>query len=125
MQRDYSRFFEISGSFSSDSYRTFAQKLSTLQGQISQQSGMPAYYFDALVGVELFNQGFFQIAKVLALSVVSQNKDYILPYQLLAYANFLTASWDAAIEYLTLLTSLNPQTSEKYSFLIGVAYYWN
>lgn len=125
MQRDYSRFFDLSRSFSTDSYRTFSQKLSSLQGQISQQSDMPAYYFDALVGVELFNQGFFQISKVLALSVVSQNKEYILPYQILAYANFLTASWDAAIEYFTLLKTLNPQASDKYSFLIGVAYYWN
>jgi tetratricopeptide (TPR) repeat protein len=125
LQRDYSRFFEISRSFSANAYRAFAQKLVNLQEKISQQSDMPAYYFDALVGVELFNQGFFQGAKVLALSVVSQDKAYLLPYQLLAYANFLTASWDAAIEYFHLLSTLNPQSAEKYSFLIGVAYYWN
>lgn len=125
MKRDYTSFFEISSSFQDLSHTSFASRLLSQKNQISSQSDMPLYYFDALVGVELFNQGFFQAAKVLALHVLTQNREYILPYQLLAYANFLTNSRDASIEYLNLLLSLDSSSVEKYDFLIGVAYYRN
>jgi len=61
----------------------------------------------------------------LALSSLQQNSKYILPYQVLAYANFLTNSWDTAIEYLKKLTDLDPNNSEKYRFLMWIAYYRN
>jgi tetratricopeptide (TPR) repeat protein len=125
MQKDYDKFFQYSKSFKQTPYTAFAGKLATLQAQIANQSDMPAYYFDTLVAVELFNQGYFQPAKVLALSALAQNKDYILPYQILAYANFLTNAWDAAIGYLTTLSSLEPSLQQKYDFLMGVASYWN
>jgi hypothetical protein len=125
LEKKYDRFFQFSVSFQASSYKNFATKLTTLQTQISRQTDMPSYYFDALTAVELFNQGYFQIAKVLALSAMAQDKQYMLPYQLLAYANFLTSSRDAAREYLTTLSSLDTAHQEKYHFLIGVAYYRN
>ncbi|MDR0650214.1 MAG: hypothetical protein LBG59_02120 [Candidatus Peribacteria bacterium] len=125
MEREYEHFFQLSLSFQNASYKQFASKLTTFKTQIAHQIDMPAYYFDTLVAVELFNQGYFQIAKVLALYAMTQDKSYILPYQLLAYANFLTNSWDAAVEYLTTLLSLDPAHQEKYDFLIGIAYYRN
>jgi hypothetical protein len=105
LQRDYDRFFQLSSSFQSTPYKAFASKVSSLKTQIANQSDMPDYYFDALTAVELFNQGYFQVAKVLALSVVAQDKSYILPYQVLAYANFLTNSRDAAVGYFTILSA--------------------
>ena len=84
---------------------------------------MPDYYFDTLVSLELFNQWFFQPAKVLALSSLTKNSGYILPYQILAYANFLTNSRDTSIEYLKKLVDLDPNNAEKYQFLMWVAYY--
>lgn len=86
---------------------------------------MPEYYFDTLVALELFNQWLFQPAKVLALYWLQQNSEYILPYQILAYANFLTNSRDTSIEYLKKLVDLDPNNAEKYQFLMWVSYYRN
>lgn len=125
MQQDYDSFFEISRWFMSEKYKTFASKIEWYRDQTSKQMWMPWYYFDTLVALELFNQWLFQPAKVLALSSLQQNSKYILPYQVLAYANFLTNSWDTCIEYLKKLTDLDPNNAEKYRFLMWIAYYRN
>ena len=125
MERNYDRFFEIATNFTSEEHKSFASKIQWYKDQISKQMWMPEYYFDTLVSLELFNQWFFQPAKVLALYSLQQNSDYILPYQILAYANFLTNSRDTSIEYLKKLVDLDPNNSQKYQFLMGVAYYWN
>ena len=125
MQRDYTTFLDIAHHFQIDAYKNFSAKISSLRNQVLQQEDMPLYYLDALIAVELFNQGYFQPSKVLALYASSQNKSYILPYQILAYANFLTNSRDAAIDYLSFLSSLDSVSLEKYNLLMGIAMYWN
>ena len=124
MQRDYDKFFTIASSFTSDSHKAFAAKIQWYKDQISKQMWMPEYYFDTLVALELFNQWLFQPAKVLALYSLQQNSNYILPHQILAYANFLTNSWDTSVEYLKKLADLDQNNAEKYRFLMGIAYYW-
>jgi len=123
MDRNYDRFFEISEWFKSEKNKAFASKLQWYKDQISKQMWMPEYYFDTLVALELFNQWLFQPAKVLALYSLQQNSNYILPYQILAYANFLTNSRDTSIEYLRKLMDIDPNNAEKYRFLMWVAYY--
>lgn len=125
MQKDYDRFFELASNFSLETHKNFANKISELKAQTSKQMWIPGYYFDTLVSVELFNQWFFQPAKVLALSSLQQDTKYILPYQVLAYANFLTNSRDTSIEYLKKLADLDPNNAERYRFLMWIAYYWN
>ena len=125
IDRNYNKFFEISAWFTSEKNKSFASKLQWYKDQISKQMWMPEYYFDTLVSLELFNQWLFQPAKVLALYSLQQNSDYILPYQVLAYANFLTNSRDTSVEYLKKLVDLDPNNAEKYRFLIWVAYYRN
>ncbi len=125
IDRNYDKFFELSKWFTSAKNKGFAVKLQWYKDQISKQMWMPAYYFDTLVALELFNQWLFQPAKVLALYSLQQNSNYILPYQVLAYANFLTNSWDTANEYLKKLVELDPTNAEKYRFLMWVASYWN
>ena len=125
MQRNYDGFFSIANSFTSENHKSFTAKLQWYKDQISKQMWMPEYYFDTLVALELFNQWFFQPAKVLALYSLQQNSNYILPYQILAYANFLTNSRDTSVEYLKKLVDLDPNNAEKYQFLMWVAYYWN
>ena len=125
MQRSYDDFFTISNSFTSENHKSFAAKIQWYKDQISKQMWMPDYYFDTLVALELFNEWFFQPAKVLALYSLQQNSSYILPYQILAYSNFLTNSRDTSIEYLKKLVDLDPNNAEKYQFLMWVAYYWN
>lgn len=124
-QKNYDQFSQLASSFSRTDYLQFSQHIKDQQATITTQQGMPVYYGDALTAIALFNQGYFQLAKVLALDVLQQNDKYILPYQLLAYANFLTNSWDAAISYLNTLVVLDAREQEKYTFLIGVAEYWN
>jgi len=123
MQQNYDQFFEISDNFTSENHKAFADKIQWYKDQISKQMWMPDYYFDTLVALELFNQWFFQPAKVLALSSLQQNSKYILPYQILAYANFLTNSWETSVEYLKKLVDLDPNNAEKYRFLMWIAYY--
>ena len=123
MDRNYDKFFEISEWFTSEKHKAFTSKLQWYKDQIAKQMWMPDYYFDTLVSLELFNQWLFQPAKVLALYSLQQNSSYILPYQVLAYANFLTNSWDTSVEYLKKLVDLDPNNAEKYRFLMWVAYY--
>lgn len=125
MNQNYDKFFELSKWFTSAKNKWFAVKLQWYKDQISKQMWMPAYYFDTLVALELFNQWLFQPAKVLALYSLQQNSNYILPYQVLAYANFLTNSRDTANEYLKKLVDLDPTNAEKYRFLMWVASYRN
>ena len=123
MSRNYDNFFAISSWFTSEKNQTFSLKIQWYKNQIAKQMWMPDYYFDTLVSLELFNQWLFQPAKVLALYSLQKNANYILPYQVLAYANFLTNSRDSSIEYLKKLMELDPNNVEKYRFLVWVASY--
>ncbi len=125
MNQNYDKFFEIAKSFGSEKNKTLALKIQWYKDQISKQMWMPEYYFDTLVSLELFNQWLFQPAKVLALHSLQQNVNYILPYQVLAYANFLTNSRDTSTEYLKKLVDLDSNNAEKYRFLMWVASYRN
>ena len=123
MNKNYDKFFTIASWFTSEKYVAFTSKLQWYKDQISKQMWMPEYYFDTLVSLELFNQWFFQPAKVLALYSLQKDSDYILPYQVLAYANFLTNSRDTSIEYLKKLVDIDPNNAEKYRFLMWIAFY--
>ena len=125
MNQNYDKFFEIAKNFGSEKNKTFVLKLQWYKDQIAKQMWMPDYYFDTLVSLELFNQWLFQPAKVLALYSLQQNSNYILPYQILAYANFLTNSRDTSIEYFKKLVDLDPNNAEKYRFLMWIAFYRN
>ena len=57
-------------------------------------------------------------AKKVAIRLVNEHSDYILPYQILANVDFLTQRRDSASRYFHQLLELDPQ--EKSSYL----YYW-
>ena len=67
--------------------------------------------------------GYYSIAKKIATAVVLENKQYILPYQILAYSHFMTQNRDTAIDYFLTLRELESKQAQRYAFLIGVAYY--
>jgi tetratricopeptide (TPR) repeat protein len=52
-----------------------------------------------------------------------QDESYILPYQILSYAHFLTNNRDTAIEYFLKLANFDKKNTEMYQFLVGVSYY--
>lgn len=96
------------------------------QKTITEASGaknVPAYYQDALVSLNMLKNWYFSVAKKLALGVLLQNPDYILPYQVLAYANFLSNNRDVAAEYFLKLATFDQVNSARYIFLVGVSYY--
>ena len=84
---------------------------------------IPIYYQDALVALSLLKNGYFTIARKLAIDVINQNKEYILPYQILAYTHFLTNNRDTAIAYFTKLADIDKDNLHMYMFLIGNSYY--
>jgi len=59
----------------------------------------------------------------LALHSLLVDKDYILPYQVLAYSNFLTHNREAAKEYFLKLADFDTANASLYKFLIGISYY--
>ena len=56
--------------------------------------------------------------------MLSQNTSYILPYQVLAYANFLSTHREAAAQYFLTLIDLDHTHASEYTFLVGVSEYW-
>ncbi len=83
----------------------------------------PAYYRDGLVSLTLLKNGYFTFAKRLALRAAAQDKSYILPYQVLAYTNFLTHNRESAKEYFATLATFDTSNVFLYNFLIGICYY--
>ncbi len=85
----------------------------------------PLYYRDGLVSLTLLKNWYFVFAKRLALHSLQKDTSYILPYQVLAYANFLTQNWEASIDYFLKLADFDSANAPLYKFLIGVSYYWH
>jgi tetratricopeptide (TPR) repeat protein len=52
-----------------------------------------------------------------------QNADYVLPYQVLAYSNFLSNNRDVAAEYFLKLANFDKMNTDRYLFLVGISYY--
>ncbi len=83
----------------------------------------PPYYRDGLVSLTLLKNGYFSFAKRLALRALLTNKEYILSYQVLAYANFLTHNRESAKDYFLKLADFDTNNNFLYKFLIGICYY--
>jgi hypothetical protein len=62
--------------------------------------------------------GYFSLANKLSVDSILQNREYILPYQILAYSNFLTNNREKAIESFYELNSLDIENQDKYNFHI-------
>ena len=52
-----------------------------------------------------------------------KNKNYILPYQVLAYTNFLTHNRESAKDYFLKLADFDTSNASLYKLLIGASYY--
>ncbi len=105
-------------------YQAITQRFFEIESQVINQRDMPGYYQDALTALMLLKNGYFTIAKKIALEVLSQDDTYILPYQILAYAHFVTNHRDTSVEYLFKLVDFDEQNKYLYKFLIWVSYYW-
>ena len=121
--RDYSTAETLLKQIDSPRYSTFVDHMNHIWGAVAQQRDMPSYYQDALISLNLLKHGYFSLAKKISLDVLKEDDSYILPYQILAYAHFLTNNWDTAIEYLLKLENYDPHNEYLYKFLLGVSYH--
>jgi len=123
------RYYDYAGAdvlfkqISSPRYTSFLSQLEDTLSKVSKQDDVPEYYKDALISLLLLKNWHFNIAKKIALDVLNQNDEYILPYQILAYSNFLTNNWETAIEYFFKLADFDPSNESLYKFLIWTSYY--
>jgi len=62
--------------------------------------------------------GYFSIAKKIALNALDQNDKYSLPYQVLAYTNFLTNNTEVAADYFLKLAEFDQANKDSYKFFI-------
>ena|GEM_PF-1343956 len=85
---------------------------------LSTQKDIPAYYAQSMISLAVMKQGYYSVAKKLATATVIKDKNYILPYQILAHSHFMTHNRDTAIEYLLTLRELESKQAERYTFLI-------
>ena len=120
---EYDIALETMKQISNQSYSTFINQLESTIKNYKSQKWMPSYYEDALVSLVALKNGYFSIANKLAVYTILEDNDYILPYQVLAYSNFLTKDWDKAISYFYNLSSLDIENKNKYDFYLWISYY--
>lgn len=124
-KQNYTAANEQRKKLTTEKYTTLTKRIENIQEQMKNKKGMPKYYQDALVAVEFLKAGYFSIAKHLAIQVLNQNKKYSLPYQILAYNDFLTNNLSSAIGYFQQLTKIDPAKHNSYKYMMGISYYWN
>lgn len=122
--KDYDAAIETLKQISSSSYSWFIKQLESTISNFKSQKWMPSYYEDALVSLVALKNWYFSIANKLAVYTILEDDDYVLPYQVLAYSNFLTKNWDKAISYFFNLSSLDIENKNKYDFYLWISYYW-
>jgi len=121
--KDYDVAIEVLKQISNSSYSSFTNQLESTVKNYNNQKWMPSYYEDALVSLIALKNGYFSIANKLAVYTILEDNDYILPYQVLAYSNFLIKNWDKAISYFYDLSSLDIENKNKYDFYLWISYY--
>lgn len=101
---------------------TIAAFREAISGHKTEKS-IPTEYTDGLVSLTALKNGYFNIARKIAVECIDKNQKYILPYQILAYSHFLSNNWDTAIEYFLQLADFDTSNKDMYKFLIGSSYY--
>ena len=120
---EYDVALETLKQISNQTYSKFINQLESTIKNYKSQKWMPSYYEDALVSLVALKNGYFSIANKLAVYTILEDSDYVLPYQVLAYSNFLTKNWDKSISYFYNLSSLDIENKNKYDFYLWISYY--
>jgi len=122
-QKKYLDASNYRSSLSTSRYANIVQSYTQAMADYSGSQHVPAHYQDALIALTMLKNGYFSFAKRLALSALLQDSEYVLPYQILAYANFLSNHRDVAAEYFLKLVNFDKMNTDRYLFLVGVSYY--
>ena len=120
---DYSGATTSFGKIADPRYKDFKLSYESALANYVKIKNPPVYYRDGLVALTLLKNWYFSFAKRLALRSLLQNENYVLPYQVLAYANFLTHNREASKDYFLKLADFDTSNASLYKFLIGISYY--
>ena len=122
--KDYLWANEIFKQIQAPVYKNIISQVNDSIIKFNNQKWVPSYYKDSLIALVLMKNWYFSIANKLAVESILQNREYILPYQVLAYSNFLINNREKAIENFYVLNSLDIENQDKYNFYIWVSQYW-
>ena len=78
---------------------------------------------EGLIGFQLMKNGFYALAKKVAIPLANQYSNYILPYQILAKTDFSNGKPDSAVGYFQKLLELDYEQKNNYLYHLGVLYY--
>lgn len=123
-ESDTSTIQDMISQLSGSKYTAFIKKVEQNYESLSNFEKAPSYYLDGLMAHTLMEEGYFALAKKKALSLAIQYPDYILPYQVLAYANFSTHDYARSVEYFSKLLELDYESKANYLYYLGVAHYY-
>lgn len=104
-------------------FQSFIKGFQKAKSDFSATKDVPSYYLDWLVSLGLMKNGYFSIAKKIALGALSQNDKYSLPYQVLAYTNFISNNTEIAANYFHKLAEFDSSNEDSYKFFIWVSYF--
>lgn len=104
-------------------FQSFIKSFQKAKSDFSATKDVPSYYWDWLVSLSLMKNGYFSIAKKIALGTLSQNDQYSLPYQVLAYTNFISNNTEIAANYFHKLAEFDSSNEDSYKFFIWVSYF--
>lgn len=121
---DYSHIQTSGVLLSSPKYVNILDEINLKLESLSKQQDVPVYYRDSLLWFVFMKNGYFSLAKKLALNSILVDDSYILPYQILAYTHFLTKNWNIATEYFLKLVELDAPQQSIYKFFVGISNYW-
>jgi hypothetical protein len=121
---EYDIALETMKQISNPNYTEFTNQLESTIKNYKSQKWMPKYYEDALISLLALKNWYFSIANKIAVYTILEDNDYVLPYQVLAYSNFLTKNWDKSISYFYDLSFLDIENKNKYDFYLWISYYW-
>lgn len=121
---DYASASSLFSKITDPRYKDFKASYESALANFIKITNPPTYYRDWLVSLTLLKNWYFSCAKRLSLHALLFNKEYVLPYQVLAYSNFLTHNREAAKDYFLKLADFDTSNAFLYKFLIGISYYW-
>ncbi len=90
---------------------------------VKSQKYAPSYYTKALHALTLLQYRYVSIAQKVALDVLYEDDNYILPYQILAYSHFLRKERKKSASYTRDLLARDTEQRSMYQFLLGVIAY--
>lgn len=105
-------------------YQNFVDSIEEAFAQYNTLKDVPDYYLDGLVAYQLMNNGFLAGAKKIAIRLVNEHEDYILPHQILANVDFMMNKRESSARYFLKLLDIDRQERSLYLYYLWICYYY-